>query len=87
MINESINQTLSRTIITSGLTWIVVLGLFVFGGAALNAFALVLTVGVMVGTYSSIYIAGPFLILGKQVVDRGKGGANPAAAASRTPAQ
>ena len=87
VINESINQTLSRTIITSGLTWVVVFGLFVFGGAALNAFALVLTVGVMVGTYSSIYVASPFLVLWKQVVERGKGGVNPDAAASRTPAR
>ena len=63
MINLSINQTLSRTVITSGLTWIVVFGLFLFGGAALNAFAFVLTIGVVVGTYSSIFIASPILLL------------------------
>jgi len=62
-INVSINQTLSRTVITSGLTWIVVFGLFIYGGPALNAFAFVLCVGVIVGTYSSIYIASPLLIL------------------------
>ena len=60
-INLSINQTLSRTVITSGLTWIVVFGLYLFGGAALNSFAFVLSVGVIVGTYSSIYIASPAL--------------------------
>jgi len=62
-INLSINQTLGRTIITSGLTWIVVFGLFLYGGPALNAFAFVLSVGIIVGTYSSIYIASPLLML------------------------
>lgn len=69
VVNLSINQTLSRTIITSGLTWVVVMGLFLFGGAALNPFAFVLAVGVVVGTYSSIYIASPFLVLWSQFVD------------------
>jgi preprotein translocase subunit SecF len=54
IINLAINQTLSRTLITSGLTWIVVISLLIFGGAALNAFAFVLVIGVLVGTYSSI---------------------------------
>jgi preprotein translocase subunit SecF len=71
IINTSINQTLSRTIITSGLTWIVVFSLFLFGGAALQAFAFVLTIGVVVGTYSSIWVASPFLLLWRQLVDRG----------------
>lgn len=61
-VNLSINQTLSRTIITSGLTWIVVLGLFLFGGAALRPFSFVLTVGVVVGTYSSIFVAAPIVV-------------------------
>ena len=61
-VNLSINQTLSRTVITSGLTWVVVFGLFLFGGAALNPFAFVLSVGVLVGTYSSIFVASPALI-------------------------
>jgi preprotein translocase subunit SecF len=62
-INLSINQTLSRTIITSGLTWVVVFGLFLYGGSALRAFAFVLSVGVIVGTYSSIYVASPVLVV------------------------
>jgi len=62
-INKSLNQTLSRTIITSGLTWIAVMGIFLFGGTALRPFSFVLSVGVVVGTYSSIYIAAPFLVL------------------------
>jgi preprotein translocase subunit SecF len=66
LINTSINQTLGRTVITSGSTWIVVFGLFMFGGAALKPFAFVLSVGVLVGTYSSIYVASPILVLWKQ---------------------
>jgi len=65
-INRSINQTLGRTIITSGLTWVVVFGLYVYGGSALRAFSFVLTVGVVVGTYSSIFIASPLLVLGER---------------------
>lgn len=63
VINDSINQTLSRTIITSGLTWIVVVALFVLGGEALRPFAFVMTAGIIVGTYSSIYIASPILVV------------------------
>jgi len=70
-INHSINQTLGRTIITSFLTWIVVFGLYLYGGPALNSFAFVLTVGVVVGTYSSIYIACPLLVLGRRWFARG----------------
>jgi preprotein translocase subunit SecF len=73
VVNDSINQTLSRTVITSGLTWIVVFSLFVFGGAALKSFAFVLSVGVFVGTYSSIYVASPFLLLWRQFVGGRKG--------------
>jgi preprotein translocase subunit SecF len=74
-INLSINQTLGRTIITSGLTWVVVFGLYLFGGPALNSFAFVLSVGVIVGTYSSIYIASPILLLWGGVADRQAGAA------------
>jgi preprotein translocase subunit SecF len=62
VINASINQTLSRTIITSGLTWLVVVALFLFGGEVLNGFAFVMTVGIIVGTYSSIFVAPPIII-------------------------
>ena len=75
LINTSINQTLSRTIITSGSTWIVVFGLYLFGGAALKPFAFVLSVGVLIGTYSSIYIASPILVLWKQFLERRELGA------------
>lgn len=57
VINKALNQTLSRTIITSGTTLIAVLSLVVFGGGVINDFALTLLIGVVVGTYSSIYVA------------------------------
>ena len=62
VINKSINQTLSRTIITSLTTFVVVLSLYIFGGSVINDFALALLIGVIVGTYSSIYIASPIMI-------------------------
>ncbi len=57
IINQSINQTLSRTFITSGTTLLVLLALFLFGGKAISGFSLALIVGVIVGTYSTIYVA------------------------------
>ncbi len=63
VINDSINQTLSRTIVTSGTTIIVLLALFLGGGAVIHDFAFVLLIGIIVGTYSSIFIASPLLTL------------------------
>lgn len=62
MINSSISQTLSRTILTSVTTFIVVFILYVFGGDAIHGFAFALTIGVVVGTYSSIFVASPALL-------------------------
>jgi preprotein translocase subunit SecF len=62
IINKSINQTLSRTILTSGLTFLTVLVLFFLGGDVLRPFSFALVVGIMVGTYSSIAIASPVLL-------------------------
>lgn len=62
MINSSISQTLSRTILTSLTTFIVVFILYLFGGEAIHGFAFALTVGVIVGTYSSIFVASPALL-------------------------
>ena len=61
-LNRSVNQSLSRTIITSGTTVAVVLVLYLFGGSVLQDFAFALVVGVVVGTYSSIYVATPILV-------------------------
>jgi len=62
VVNRSINETLSRTILTSGTTLLVVLALFIFGGGVIHNFAFALLVGVVVGTYSSIFVASPLLI-------------------------
>ncbi|MBN2461023.1 MAG: protein translocase subunit SecF [Candidatus Cloacimonetes bacterium] len=62
VINHSINETLSRTIITSLTTFLVVLSLFLFGGSVIHDFAFALLIGVVVGTYSSIFIASPILV-------------------------
>jgi len=63
MINDSVNQTLSRTLLTSFITWLVVFVLYVWGGPGVHLFAFVMVVGVVVGTYSSIYIASPLLLI------------------------
>ena len=63
MINDSVNQTLSRTLLASLTTWLVVIVLYVFGGEGVHLFAFVMVVGVIVGTYSSIYIASPLLLI------------------------
>ncbi len=62
VMNQSINQTLSRTIMTSGLTLLVVVALLIFGGEMLRGFSIALIVGIGVGTYSSIYVAGSLAI-------------------------
>ncbi len=62
IMNLSINQTLSRTIMTSGLTLVVVIALLIFGGEMLHGFSLALIIGIVIGTYSSIYVAGSLAI-------------------------
>lgn len=62
IINRSINQTLSRTVLTSGLTLLSSLSLLLFGGPVLHGFSLVLVIGIIVGTFSSVYIASPILL-------------------------
>src|SRR5207253_3975107 len=62
-INDSVNQTLSRTLLTSFATWLVVFVLYVIGGEGVHLFAFCMVVGVVVGTYSSIYIASPLLLI------------------------
>ena len=62
LLNMSINQTLTRTVLTSGLTLVAVLALFLFGGEVLRGFSFALVIGVVVGTYSSVFIAGPILL-------------------------
>jgi preprotein translocase subunit SecF len=66
IVNKSINQTLSRTVLTSGLTFLTVLALFLFGGEVLHGFSLALVIGIIIGTYSSIFIAAPMLVAYQQ---------------------
>ncbi|GIU79508.1 MAG: hypothetical protein KatS3mg005_2746 [Bryobacteraceae bacterium] len=80
IVNDSINQTLSRTVLTSGLTFISALALWLFGGPVLNGFAFALVVGVIVGTYSSIFIAVPILVFWHERFGKSRRAAAPAAA-------
>src|SRR5262245_6759013 len=85
IMNESINQTLSRTILTSGLTFLTVLALFIFGGEIINHFAFAMVVGIIIGTYSSIAIAAPLVLVYTNI--RGKVAMQPVAAARPAPAK
>jgi len=80
IMNDSINQTISRTIITSGTTFLAVLMMYVFGGAGIHNFAFAMVVGIMVGTYSSIAVATPLLLFGTKYA-----GANADASAPTDP--
>jgi len=62
VVNRSINQTLSRTVIASGLTFMTVLCLYIFGGEVLHGFSFALVIGILIGTYSSIAVAAPMLV-------------------------
>ncbi len=62
MVNDAINQTLSRTVLTSLTAWLVVVILYILGGEGLHGFAFALVVGFLSGTYSTVYIATPILI-------------------------
>src|SRR5271165_2494881 len=80
IVNKAINQTLSRTILTSGLTFLTVVVLFLMGGEVLRAFAFAMVVGVVVGTYSSFGIAAPIVVLWSKY--RGQGAAISAGSAA-----
>ncbi|MBV8068970.1 MAG: protein translocase subunit SecF [Acidobacteriaceae bacterium] len=86
IVNRSINQTLSRTVLTSGLTFLTALSLYLFGGQVLNGFSFALVVGIIVGTYSSIFIASPILIFWQDIAEgrKRRGPARPAVVESRT---
>jgi preprotein translocase subunit SecF len=72
VINKSVNQTLSRTVLTSGLTFLTAIALFLFGGQVLNGFSFALVVGIMVGTYSSVFVASPILIFWQDFLESRK---------------
>ena len=81
--NDAINQTLSRTVITSGLTFVSVIAIVLFGGEVLRGFALALTIGIIIGTYSSIAVASPIMLWWEYMIKKGKP-TNPAATGVRT---
>ena len=83
ILNDSLNQTLTRTIISNGTTFLTVLGLFLFGGEVLRGFGFAMVVGIVIGTYSTLFIAVPLVSwwYGR------KGGTEVAAAAVKTPAK
>ena len=84
VVNRSINQTLSRTVLTSGLTFLTVLSLYIFGGQVLHGFSFALVVGILIGTYSSIAVAAPMLVAYQDWrKSRGKVAALPAAKRTR----
>jgi preprotein translocase subunit SecF len=86
LINISVNQTLSRTVLTSGLTLLTALSLWLFGGEVLNGFSFALVWGIVFGTYSSVFIASPILIFGQNMMDRRKTQSAPSrGAALKTP--
>jgi len=62
IINKSVNQTLSRTVLTSGLAFLAVFSLYLFGGPVIHDFSLAMLIGIVVGTYSSIYVAAPIIV-------------------------
>ena len=84
VVNRSINQTLSRTVLTSGLTFLTVLSLYIFGGQVLRGFSFALVMGILIGTYSSIAVAAPMLVAWQQWrAKSGKAVVLPAAKRSR----
>jgi preprotein translocase subunit SecF len=72
LINISVNQTLSRTVLTSGLTLLTALSLWLFGGQVLNGFSFALVWGIIFGTYSSVFIASPILIFWQNFLESRK---------------
>ncbi len=85
VVNRSINQTLSRTVLTSGLTFLTVLSLYIFGGQVLRGFSFALVIGILIGTYSSIAIAAPMLVAWQEWrASNGKAAVLPAAKRARS---
>jgi preprotein translocase subunit SecF len=83
LANDSINQTLSRTVITSGLTFVSVLAIVLFGGEVLRGFALALTIGILVGTYSTLAVASPVMLWWEYMTAARKGRATATGAGAR----
>ena len=87
VINRSVNQTLSRTVMTSGLTFLTVIALFLFGGPVLHGFSFALVVGILIGTYSSVFVASPIVLFWHNWFDQRKRAAVVVAPAKLAPAK
>jgi preprotein translocase subunit SecF len=85
VINRSINQTLSRTVMTSSLTFLAVLSLFLFGGPVLHGFSLALVIGIIIGTYSSVFVASPIVLGYHDFADKRRKAAPAAPSAAAAP--
>ena len=88
VMNRAVNQTLSRTIMTSGLTFLAVIALFLFGGPVLHGFSFALVCGILIGTYSSVFVASPIVLFWHNYADKRKrpSSGTPATAAPRSQA-
>jgi preprotein translocase subunit SecF len=84
VMNRAVNQTLSRTVMTSGLTFLTVVALFLFGGPVLNGFSFALLCGIIVGTYSSVFVASPVVLFWHNYSDKRQHRTAPAAPAVTT---
>jgi preprotein translocase subunit SecF len=82
VMNRAVNQTLSRTVMTSGLTFLTVIALYLFGGPVLNGFSFALVCGIIVGTYSSVFVASPIVLFWHNYVDKRQRRTAPAAVIS-----
>lgn len=82
VMNRAVNQTLSRTVMTSGLTFLTVIALFLFGGPVLHSFSFALVCGILVGTYSSVFVASPIVLFWHNYTDKGKKKVAPVVAAA-----
>lgn len=82
IMNKAVNQTLSRTVMTSGLTFLTVVALFIWGGPVLHSFSFALVCGIIVGTYSSVFVASPVVLFWHNYADKRKKRSGPAPAVS-----
>jgi len=85
VMNRAVNQTLSRTVMTSGLTFLTVIALFLFGGPVLHGFSFALVCGIIVGTYSSVFVASPIVLFWHNYTDRDKNKRKPAPVLATAP--
>ena len=87
VLNRSVNQTLSRTVLTSGTTMVAVLALLIVGGAVIRPFAIAMSIGIVIGTYSSVFIAAPTLLWLETRFGGSHGGAEHSHPAAKAPPQ